>query len=68
MHLPPPRTAEQGFAPSASSVSAARRLVTDCLAPWDQEPVAWAVQLLLSELATGDVPTGRHRADVRVAA
>lgn len=55
MHLPPLQTAEQAFAPTASSVSAARRFVTDCLAQWDQEPVVWTVQLLLSELATNAV-------------
>ena len=52
MNLPPPRTAEQAFAPS---VPAARRFVTDCLEQWDQEPVVWTVQLLLSELATNAV-------------
>lgn len=55
MHLPPQRTAEQAFAPTASSVSAARRFVTDCLEQWGQEPVMWTVQLLLSELATNAV-------------
>ena len=55
MNLPPPRTAEQAFAPTASSVPAARRFVTDCLEQWDQEPVVWTVQLLLSELATNAV-------------
>jgi len=55
VHLPPPRTAEQAFAPAASSVSAARRFVTDCLERWDQEPAVWTVQLLLTELATNAV-------------
>ncbi len=55
MHLPPPRIAEQAFAPTASSVAAARRFVTDCLEQWDQQPVVWTVQLLLSELTTNAV-------------
>jgi anti-sigma regulatory factor (Ser/Thr protein kinase) len=55
VHLQPPLAAEQAFAPAASSVSAARRFVTDCLEQWDLEPVVWTSQLLLSELATNAV-------------
>ncbi len=55
VHLPPPRAAEQAFAPTASSVAAARRFVTECLEQWDQETAVWTVQLLLSELATNAV-------------
>lgn len=55
MHIPPPRTAEQAFAPAPSSVSAARRFVTECLEQWELETVVWTVQLLLSELATNAV-------------
>lgn len=55
MHLQPPLAAEQTFAPAASSVSLARRFVTDCLEQWDLEPVVWTSQLLLSELATNAV-------------
>ena len=45
MHLPPPRTAEQAFAPYMSSVCAARRSSTGDLEQWDQEPLLWTVQL-----------------------
>lgn len=55
MHLPPPRTAEQAFAPYVSSVCAARRFSTGDLEQWDQEPLLWTVQLLLSGLATNAV-------------
>lgn len=55
VHPPPPRTAEQVFAPAASSVSAARRFVTECLQQWELEPVVWTLQLLATELATNAV-------------
>ena len=49
------RLAERTFPPASRSVAAARRFVSETLATWSADGLAWASQQIVSELATNAV-------------